>query len=102
MPWLIAVARAPGMETLTTSEPEAFRNSRRVMGFMVVSSGCQRAGGALDRAQDRHVRAAAALDAGHGLAYLGVTRFRVGLEERRRGHDPARGAVTALQHLLGD
>src|SRR5262245_5925781 len=34
MPWLIAVAMAPGMETLTTSEPEAFRKSRRVIGFM--------------------------------------------------------------------
>src|SRR5262245_60275691 len=37
MPWLSAVATAPGMETLTTSEPEAFRKSRRVIGFMSAS-----------------------------------------------------------------
>src|SRR5688572_27862761 len=85
MPWLSAVATAPGIEMLTTSEPEAFRKSRRVIGFMTISLGRHRLRGALDRAHDRHVRSAATLDAGHGLADLGVGGLGIVLQDRRGG-----------------
>src|SRR5262249_912028 len=56
--------------------------------------------GALDRAQDAHMRAAAALEAGERLPDLGVGRLLGLIEERGRRHDPAVDAVTALRDLL--
>src|SRR5262249_4899432 len=45
--------------------------------------------GALDRAQDRHVRSAAALEPCERVAQLGVARLGVLLQVRGCGHDPA-------------
>src|SRR5690348_12089009 len=86
--WESAVVTVPAVPQLTTSAPPALMKSRRVIGFMVISSD-SRSGGALDRAQDRHVRAAAALDSRHGLPDFGVARLGISFEEGRRRHDPA-------------
>ena len=59
-------------------------------------------GGALDRAQDAHVRAAAALEPFQRLLDLRLGRLLVVAQERRGGHDPAVDAVAALRHLLLD
>src|SRR6266446_4429115 len=89
-----------GPAAVTINAPEALRNSRRERGaFMVVSSGHLRLS-ALDRAQDRDVRAAAAFQAGKRVAQLGVVRLGVLLEIGGGGHDPAVDAVAALRHLL--
>src|ERR1700704_1526385 len=90
-----------GAANETTRAPEVFRNSRRVRGVLMFSS--RQAGlRALDGAQDGHVRSAAALEPGEGIAQLSVARFRVLLEVGRRGHHPAVDAVAALRHLLLD
>jgi hypothetical protein len=47
------------------------------------------------------VRTAAA-DIGHRLIDVGVARFGILFEQRRRGHNLTRLAVSALGHLLGD
>src|SRR3989441_2081254 len=100
----LTCASAPvigGTVNETTSAPEVFRNSRRVRVVMVFSS--RHAGlRALDGAQDGHVRSAAALEPGEGVAQLRVARFRVLLEIGRGGHYPAIDAVAALRHLLLD
>src|SRR5882762_8554087 len=100
----VICATAPvigGTVNETTSAPEVFRNSRRVRVVMVFSS--RHAGlRALDGAQDGHVRSAAALEPGEGVAQLRVARFRVLLEIGRGGHYPAIDAVAALRHLLLD
>src|SRR6266487_6360 len=59
-------------------------------------------GGTLDRAQDAHVGAAAAFEAGERFSDLRVRRFLRSIEERGRSHDPAVDAVAALRHLLLD
>src|SRR5215471_4181897 len=95
-------ARASPAAALTINAPEALRNSRREIGaFMVVSSGHLRLG-ALDSAQDRHVRSAAAFQAGQRVAQLAFARLGVLLQVRGCGHDPAVDAVAALRHLLLD
>src|SRR5256712_3199967 len=100
----LTCASAPvtgGAANETTSAPELFRNSRRVRVVMMFSS--RHAGlRALDGAQDGHVRSAAALEPGEGIAQLCVARFRVLLEIGRGGHYPAIDAVAALRHLLLD
>src|SRR5947207_129063 len=63
---------------------------------------CLRSGRAFHRAQDRHVGPATTLDAGQRLADLLVARLRGVAQERRGGQHPAREAVAALRHLLGD
>src|SRR2546422_2338302 len=88
-----------GAANETTSAPEVFRNSRRVRVVMMCSSR-HAALRALDGAQDGHMRAAAALEPGQGVAQLRVARFRVLLEISRGRHDPAVDAVAALRHLL--
>src|SRR6266545_5291 len=90
-----------GTERETTKAPEVFRKSRREMDVMSLSSRhlCLRA---LDRAQYRDMRAAAALQAGERVAQLGVARFGVLPQDRGGGHDPAVDAVAALRHLLFD
>src|SRR5438876_7985472 len=99
-----ACASAPvtgGAANETTSAPELFRNSRRVRVVMMFSS--RHAGlRAPDGAQDGHVRSAAALEPGEGVAQLRVARLRVLLEVSRGGHHPAVDAVAALRHLLLD
>src|SRR5690349_10229890 len=95
-----AAPTAPGTEMLTMREPEAFRKSRREVVVMSGSLGAHRLGSTLDRAHDRHVRAAAALDARHRLADLRVARLGIGLEEGGGGHDPAGETVAALRDLL--
>src|SRR5450756_1903125 len=86
---------------LITSAPEACRNSRRDIEFMAFSSG-SRSGGALDRAHDRHVGAAAALESRERFTDLGIVGLGVVAQERGRGHDPAGEAVAALRNLLLD
>src|SRR5215510_7658772 len=95
-----------GTPAETMSAPADFRNSRRerqrsMRAFMAASL-CERRLRALDRAQDRDVRAAAALEARQRLAELGVGRLGVFLEHGRGGHDPAVDAIAALRHLLLD
>ena len=57
-------------------------------------------GGAFDRAHDRQMRAATALEAGERIADLGVGRARIFVEQRHRGHHPAVETVAALWYLL--
>src|SRR5262245_165334 len=103
----IASSTNDGAATATTNAPADFRNSRRdserSMGAFITSlpSG-HHALGALDRAQDRHMRAAATLQTCQRFAHLRVGRLRVLLEECGGGHDPAVHAVAALWHLLFD
>src|SRR4051794_24109352 len=59
-------------------------------------------GGALDRAQDAHVRAAPAFQAFERLLDLGFARLLLLGEESSRRHDPPVDAVAALRHLLLD
>src|SRR5712664_249718 len=88
-------------EEQTTNAPLAFRNSRRDTDVISPSSRHLRLR-ALDSAQDRHVGAAAAFQAGERVAQLGVARFGVLPQDRGGGHDPAVDAVAALRHLLRD
>src|SRR6267378_7169005 len=102
--WARASPMKAGPADETMSAPDAFRNSRRESGravrvFMIVSSRHLRLS-ALDRAQDGNVRPTAALESGESFPDLGVGRFRLLFQERRRGHDPAVDAVAALRHLL--
>ena len=57
---------------------------------------------ALDRADDRHMRATAAFEAGEPVANLLIARVRCRFEQRGGRHDPAIDAVAALRHLLLD
>src|SRR5262249_44125164 len=99
-PWASASPMKTGPAAVTISAPEALRNSRRESGaFMVVSLGQLRLG-ALDRAQDRHVRSAAALQAGERVAQPRLARLGVFVVAGRGGHDPAVEAFAALRHLL--
>src|SRR5262249_27546578 len=100
-------ASTAGMNPDMTRAPLACRNSRReVAAFMVgafmISSSRHALLRALDGAQDRNVRPAAALEAGERVAQLGVSRLRVLLQDRGGSHDPAVDAVAALRHLLLD
>src|SRR3954464_7675692 len=97
-----AIDSSKGTRTETTSAPLACRNSRREIGaFMFCPSGHALLR-TLDGAQDGYVGAAAALEAGKRIAQLGVARFRILLQDRGGGHDPAVDAVAALRHLLFD
>src|SRR5262245_29908040 len=91
-----------GTKPDTTSAPAACRNSRREIDVFMISSSRHALLRTLDGAQDRHVGAATALEAGKRVTQLGVARLRVLPEIRGGGHDPAIDAVAALRHLLGD
>src|SRR6185437_16939213 len=60
------------------------------------------AGGALDRARDRHVCAAAAFQPAERLGDLVIGRLVVLLEESSGGHDPAVETVAAQRHFFLD
>src|SRR5260370_20577432 len=76
------------------------RNARRCASWSWSPPSAHHRRRALDRAQDTHVRSAAALEAGERLFDLSVGWFLVLIEERGRGHDPAADAVAALRNLL--
>src|SRR5262249_22810767 len=81
--------RASAGEKSTTIDPEGH-------GFPL---GLRRA---LDRAQDAHVSATAALEIRQRIADLRVARVRVLVEQRDRSQYPAVEAIAALRHLLFD
>src|SRR6266705_1535370 len=59
-------------------------------------------GRVLDSLADSHISAAAADVPRHGGVDIAVGRVGVGREQRRRGHDLAGLAITALRHLQRD
>src|SRR5215470_19660871 len=89
-------------EKLTTRAPEPLSRSRRETLTFMIASPSRHAGRALDRGKDAHMRAAAAEIVGERLADVGVGRFPVGREQRRRFHDHAVDAVAALRRLRID
>src|SRR3954453_3898282 len=97
-----------GMPIDTTSAPPALSIARRenCAAFsclvMVRPPSTHHRRRALDRAQDAHMRAAAAFEAGERVLDLGIVRLLVLVEQRRRRHDPAVDAIAALRHLLFD
>src|SRR5215468_261534 len=76
------------------------RNGWRFLVWSWSPPSTHRRRGALDRAQDAHMRAAAALEAGERLFDLRVGGLLGLIEECGRRHDPAVDAVAALGHLL--
>src|SRR5215510_11577362 len=102
--WARAMGTVPGIITLTTRAPLAFRKSRREVWVRSIGRPLRHrsGGGALDRAQDRHVRSAAALEPDQRVADLTVARLRLVAEQRGGGHHPARQTIAALRDLLGD
>src|SRR5207302_5205405 len=92
-----------GIEKLTTTAPEVFRNWRRervcALTVFIASSPPVR-GGAPDRAQNARVGAAAADQAREGRPDLRVARMGSLVQERRGRHDPPVDAVPALHRLL--
>src|SRR6185295_4978629 len=97
-----AIDSSKGTRTETTSAPLACRNSRREIGAFMIASSRHALLSTLDSAQDRHVGAAAALEAGERIAQLGIARLWILLQDGGGGHDPAVDAVAALRHLLLD
>src|ERR1700751_2978617 len=104
-----AVSSGTAVPIETTSAPPALRSERRetekcvalsILVMIAPSTHHRRC--ALDRAQDAHVGAAAALEAGERVLDLRLGRLLVLIEERGRGHDPAIDAIAALRHLLFD
>src|SRR5882672_10320812 len=95
---------ASDIENATTRAPVPCSRARResessVLAFMVGSSR-HLVGGALDRAHDRRVGAAAAFETRQSGANFRVGRLFLGVQEGRRRHDPAIYAVAALRDLL--
>src|SRR6185295_12309292 len=107
-PMSSTVSSPIGMPIDTTSAPPALSIARRenCAAFsclvMVRPPSTHHRRRALDRAQDAHMRAAAAFEAGERVLDLGIVRLLVLVEQRRRRHDPAIDAVAALRHLLLD
>src|SRR6478672_1640038 len=108
-PMASAVSSGTAVPIETTSAPPALRSERRetekcvalsILVMIAPSTHHRRC--ALDRAQDAHVGAAAALEAGERVLDLRLGRLLVLIEERGRGHDPAIDAIAALRHLLLD
>ncbi len=107
-PMLAASAR-PGNATLMARPPaaalEATTNWRRLMMLTIVHDRSPHVfimrRGAMDRAPDADISAAAA-DIGEIGVDVGVARLRMLLEERRRRHDLPGLAVAALRHVLGE
>src|SRR5260221_3144708 len=95
-PVLNAINRLPPKAALVP------RNRRReiISGTFLVVTGTLR--GALDSVADAHVGATAADVPGHRGVDIAVGRVGFGGEQRRRGHDLAGLAVTALRHLERD
>src|SRR5882672_7684777 len=89
-----ATTRAPVLCSMVRRESES-----SVLAFMGASSR-HLLGGALDRAQNRRVGAAAAFETRQSGANFRVGRLLLGLQESRRRHDPAIYAVAALRDLL--
>src|SRR5262249_21783648 len=100
------VSNAIGVPVETTSAPAGLSSERRETKYVALSCrviappSTHHRRGALDRAQDAHMGAAAALEAGERLPDLRVGRLLGLIEERGRRHDPAVDAVAALRHLL--
>src|SRR3954447_8736882 len=107
-PMSSTVSSPIGMPIVTTSAPPALSIARRdnCAAFsclvMVRPPSTHHRRRALDRAQDAHMRAAAAFEAGERVLDLGIVRLLVLVEQRRRRHDPAVDAIAALRHLLLD
>src|SRR5215470_11677597 len=95
-------SRAGKRLKLTMSAPPAFSNSRRessdVFIALLLSNLLSR--GALDRAENARVRAAAAEIPRERFLDVGVARLRLFVEQRLGAHDEAVGAVAALERLL--
>src|SRR6266850_768196 len=98
LPALCASTSNDGAAKETTSAPEVLRNSRRSMSASLRHAALR----ALDGAQDRDVRAAAAFQPRERIAQFGVGRLGVLLERGGRRHYPAVDAVAALRHAFGD
>src|SRR5580700_10176941 len=102
-----ACASVAGAPIETTSAPPALRIARRekiadLSCLVMALSSTHHRGRALDGAQDGHVCTAAALQPGQCVADLGVGRLLLVAQERRRRHDPAIDAITALRHFFLD
>src|SRR5690606_8908413 len=89
--------------------PAPFRTLRRVVFsasassvLIVSSSSGERAGGALDRGANPHVRGTPADVAGHRSIDIRICRLLVLLEQRDCAHDLPRLTVAALGNVLGD
>src|SRR5580698_4225601 len=92
----------PAVEKLTMRAPVPLRNARRSAEIFSISPSSNRAGGALDRAQDADMRPTSAKIIGQFLGNLFVARLVVLVQEGRRLHDHAIDAVSALHGLLVD
>src|SRR6476661_5802554 len=107
-PMSSTVSSPIGMPIDTTSAPPALSIARRenCAAFsclvMVRPPSTHHRRRALDRAQDAHMRAAAAFEAGERVLDLGIVRLLVLVEQRRRRHDPAVGAIAALREAAAE
>src|SRR4029434_4356000 len=82
------------------SRRRAHRRSSEIRGERRMGRSCFAPGGALDRAHDAHVRAAAEQIRGERLLDLAIARMRILIEQCLCLHDHAVDAVAALHGLL--
>src|SRR5262245_44412692 len=94
----------PPIETAMTRAPVLCsivrRDSENSVFAFIGSSSRHRVGCTTHGAHDRRMRAASALEPLERRLDLGIGRLLLGVEERRRRHDPAVDAVAALRNLL--
>src|SRR5689334_7767388 len=90
----MAMARPP----VAAAVPTMKLRRERARSFCCFMSRLLPAGCHVHRGTDALIGAAAA-DVGHGVVDVLIGRFRLLLQERRRGHDLPRLAVTALRDV---
>src|SRR5712691_7013740 len=98
-------AAQPSTSTVKVRPAAPTMNWRRVMplcNVFVVVMALSLPHGALDRAHDARIGAAAADVGAHLVLDLRARRARVRREQRRGAHELARLAVAALRHALGE
>src|SRR6266568_1332568 len=98
-------AAQPSTSTVKVRPAAPTMNRRRVMplcNVFVVVMASSLPHGALDRAHDARIGAAAADIGAHVVLDLRARRARVRREQRRGAHELARLAVAALRHALGE
>src|ERR1700722_9129481 len=103
MPATVSNARGAPIETTKAPAPVRTERRERVTSWLIlIIPSAHHSGGAFDRLQDAHMRAAAAFQRLQRVFDLSIRRLLLVVQERGGGHDPAVHAVAALRHLFLD